>query len=198
MAKIALTVARNEDDTPLSPFFGKASWLLVVDPATGCKSYIRNRGWTSEWMCATALAYAVEGLGCAFVDRAALARLPRRSECLRVAVWVCHAVHLTDTVRRILRPRRAGGLDHCHDTGLECFGQRRPRLHQLLQVVRLLLLACRGARCRRPVRCMVSGGGGPGRLAASRGSLLRLGLILRTGRLASRRGLPAGKPAPAR
>ena len=85
MAKIAFTVARNEDDTPLSPFFGKARWILVVDPATGRKSYFRNRGWTSEWACATVLAYAVDGLVCAYIDSAALRRLTEAGIDVRLA-----------------------------------------------------------------------------------------------------------------
>ena len=83
MAKIAFTVARNEDDTPLSPFFGKARWILVVDPATGRISYIRNRCWTSAWVFATA--YAVDGLACAYIDSAALRRLTEAGIDVRLA-----------------------------------------------------------------------------------------------------------------
>ena len=85
MAKIAFTAARNEDDTPLSAFFGKARWLLVVDPETGQKSYIRNRCWTSEWVCATALACGVDALACAYIDSAALRRLTEAGIDVRLA-----------------------------------------------------------------------------------------------------------------
>ena len=89
MAEIAFTVARNQDDTSLSPFFGKARWILVVDPATGLKSYIRNRGRTSEWVRASALAYAVDGLACAYVANAALRRLTEAGVDMRLASDAC-------------------------------------------------------------------------------------------------------------
>ena len=88
MAKLAFTVARNDDHTPLSPFFGKASWLLIFDSSTSRNSYIPNRGWTSEWVCATALAYAVDGLTCAYIDEGALRRLTGAGVDVRLASCV--------------------------------------------------------------------------------------------------------------
>ena len=104
MAKIALTVSRNEDDTPLSPFFGKARWLLVVDSATGRKFYIRNRGWTSEWMCATTMALAIDGLVCAYIDGGALRRLTGRGIDVRLASCARPVTELTEAFERLPRP----------------------------------------------------------------------------------------------
>ena len=115
MAKIAFTIARNEDDTPLSPFFGKARWLLVLDPATGWKSYIRNRGWTSEWMCATALAYAVDGLVCAYIDSAALCRLTEAGIDVRLASCARPVTELVAAFARLPPATEEAVLPGRHD-----------------------------------------------------------------------------------
>ena len=75
MARLAFTVEQNDNDTPLSPVFGKAPWLLVIDSEAGQISYVRNVSWTSEWICTTALVHAVDVLACAYIDRTALRRL---------------------------------------------------------------------------------------------------------------------------
>jgi predicted Fe-Mo cluster-binding NifX family protein len=108
MPKFAFTVARNEDTTPLSPFFGKADWLLIVDPTTGRKSYIANRGWTSDWVCTTALAHAVDGLACAYIDTAALRRLTEAGVEVRLASCARPATELVDEFARL--PLADGGV----------------------------------------------------------------------------------------
>ena len=115
MAKIAFTVARNHDDTPLSPFFGKARWILVLDPATGGKSYIRNRSWTSEWVCAAVLAHAVDGLACAYIDPAALRRLTVAGVDVRLAPCARPATELATVFARLPPAAAKAVSPACHD-----------------------------------------------------------------------------------
>jgi hypothetical protein len=75
VSRIALTVLGLRPDTPLSPFFGKARFVLLVDPETEALSFLTNRGWSSEWM-----RHAIAGTGaarllCSYIDPASLAHL---------------------------------------------------------------------------------------------------------------------------
>jgi predicted Fe-Mo cluster-binding NifX family protein len=43
MRKVGLTLLRRDWQSPLSPHFGLATWLLIYDAKTGHKSFERNR-----------------------------------------------------------------------------------------------------------------------------------------------------------
>jgi predicted Fe-Mo cluster-binding NifX family protein len=43
MHKVGLTLLRRDWQSPLSPHFGLAAWLLIYDAKTGHKSFERNR-----------------------------------------------------------------------------------------------------------------------------------------------------------
>jgi predicted Fe-Mo cluster-binding NifX family protein len=48
MAKIGMTVLRDDDASELSPHFGLAKWVLVMDEETGTLQRFRNVGLTGE------------------------------------------------------------------------------------------------------------------------------------------------------
>jgi len=44
MSKVACTVLLNRETSPLSPHFGKAKWVMIVDPQTGASEFEQNDG----------------------------------------------------------------------------------------------------------------------------------------------------------
>jgi predicted Fe-Mo cluster-binding NifX family protein len=48
MSKIAFTSLRKNSDSPLSPHFGKAKWLLILDTGSNVPESIQNTGLTGR------------------------------------------------------------------------------------------------------------------------------------------------------
>ena len=85
MPRIALTVHSSRPDAPLSPFFGKARGLLVIDQEGSEQAFLPNLGWNGEWVCATLFAHDVKRLICAYIDGKSSRRLDRAGIDARLA-----------------------------------------------------------------------------------------------------------------
>ena len=44
MSKIAFMTLLNREDSTLSPHFGKAKWVMIVEPENGVSTFVRNTG----------------------------------------------------------------------------------------------------------------------------------------------------------
>ena len=44
MRKLGLTVLKEDPQSPLSPHFGMAKWIMIHDPTSGASSFVRNTG----------------------------------------------------------------------------------------------------------------------------------------------------------
>jgi predicted Fe-Mo cluster-binding NifX family protein len=96
MPKVALTVHHNRLDAPLSPFFGKAQGLVILDPALPERTYLPNAGWSADWVCVTLLAHGVRHLICAYIDGRSMRRLERAGIDVRLAPCSRPAESLVD------------------------------------------------------------------------------------------------------
>ncbi len=96
MPRIALTVHHARPDAHLSPFFGKAQGLVVLDPALSERIYLPNAGWSADWVCATLLASGVRRLICSYVDGRSMRRLGRAGIDVRIAPCSQPAVSFVD------------------------------------------------------------------------------------------------------
>jgi predicted Fe-Mo cluster-binding NifX family protein len=48
MKKLGLTVLKETPDSPLSPHFGIAKWILIYEPETEGTTFVRNEGLTGK------------------------------------------------------------------------------------------------------------------------------------------------------
>ncbi len=85
MARVALTVHSSRPDAPLSPFFGKAQGLLVIDQQGSEQTFLPNLGWNADWVCATLFAHEIKRLICAYIDGKSARRLDRAGIDARLA-----------------------------------------------------------------------------------------------------------------
>ena len=107
MPRIALTVHHARPDAHLSPFFGKAQGLVILDPALSDRIYLPNAGWSADWVCATLLSSGVGRLICSYVDGRSMRRLGRAGIDVRLAPCSQPAVSLVDQFQRL--PTAADG-----------------------------------------------------------------------------------------
>lgn len=108
MPIVALTVHHARPDAPLSPFFGKAQGLVILDPALPERTYLPNAGWSADWVCVTLLASGVRQLICSYIDRRSMRRLGRANIDVRLAPCSRPAVSLVDQFQHL--PAAADGL----------------------------------------------------------------------------------------
>ena len=94
VSRTALTVHGFSPDSPLSPFFGKARYVLVVDSDDNPLSFTRNRTWTSNWVCSAIAEADVERLICGFIDDESLHQLQESSNDVRVGPCSRPAINL--------------------------------------------------------------------------------------------------------
>ncbi len=108
MPRIALTVHHARPDAHLSPFFGKAQGLVVLDPALSERIYLPNAGWSADWVCATLLSSGVRRLICSYVDGRSMRRLGRAGIDVRLGPCSRPAESLVDRFRHL--PAAVDGL----------------------------------------------------------------------------------------
>lgn len=119
MPKVAFVVHPARLDAPLSPFFGKAQGLVILDPALPERTYLPNEGWNADWVCVTLLANGVRQLICSYIDGRSMRRLDWAGIDVRLAPCSRPAVSLVDQFQR-LRTAAGGRADPRSPRSTEC------------------------------------------------------------------------------
>lgn len=109
MSRTALTVHGFRPDSPLSPFFGKARYVLIVDSGETPISFTQNRAWTQDWVCRTIAKADVERVICGFIDSDSLQLLQEASIDVRVGPCSIPAIHLLQEFTDLPRAEKPGG-----------------------------------------------------------------------------------------
>lgn len=101
MARVALTVHSDHPDAPLSPFFGKAQGLVILDPTVPERAFLPNVGWSADWVCEALFASGVRRLICSYIDDRSMRRLDRAGIDVRLAPCSQPAKSLVDQFPRL-------------------------------------------------------------------------------------------------
>jgi predicted Fe-Mo cluster-binding NifX family protein len=87
MSKIAFTTLLDKPDSPLSPHFGKAKWLTILDTATNTMEYVRNTDFTGRSMVELLRKYCCEEVVFNGIGPGALRQLKKAG----IAGWLAPA-----------------------------------------------------------------------------------------------------------